>query len=230
MVMVPPPDEAPDSDSSGDIPPLSSGVEIEDLSDDSEYIDESAVSCDEDEELFCILPTKEVKIEKSLNTLLKVVRQLIRDHEWQKALPFIQQIIAQDPDESSGWLYLGIVYLYTGKPTEAAENLNRATNYEDTQKSALYFLALNDYRRGRYLQAQDYLKNLISLDSGRPGHGFSLGCVLFVYNYTLLQFMNLKRFSMYIRIMSGHLFLSVIPIYTRKGRIMLLGTWIISWN
>jgi hypothetical protein len=123
MVMVPPPDEAPDSEALGGIPPLSPGVVIQDYPDEPEYMDESVISCDEDEEISCIPPKPKIIVDTSLNTLLIVVRQLIREHEWQKAIPFIHQIISLDPNESTGWLYLGIVCIYTGKPTEASENL-----------------------------------------------------------------------------------------------------------
>ncbi|NLV26226.1 MAG: tetratricopeptide repeat protein [Methanomicrobiales archaeon] len=175
------PDIPRTTDLTGDAPRLILDLpgddEVEDLSEVPEITDDRSIVCDEDDELSWIIYEPGPK-DSSLGPYLTIIRQLLKDHEWEKALPFIHQVLSQDPENPFGSLYHGIVLLSTNQISAALSPLSTASRSEKTAKTAIFFIALGLYRTGDYLQSRDHLQRLVTLDPENIRTRFLLGLCL----------------------------------------------------
>ncbi len=126
----------------------------------------------------------EAKPVPEVNPYLTTARQLILEHEWEKALPFIKMSLNQNDDDGTAWLYKGIVELYLNQGDESEHSLQRAVTYEKTSSTAHYYQAYLRYRDGKYAASLILLTDVLKENPAHTRSRFLSGlCKVYLQKY-----------------------------------------------
>ena len=160
-----PSDETIDRITSDSLNLFGSEVIIQEVTEEPEIPDDQTLIQDEPDEIqLKDQPETREEFETGPDPYLSVGIQLIRDHEWIKALPYLSKVIYSEKEAPLGWLYLGIIHLHLNNFEQAREHLLKSYNYERTRSISLYYLAYGEYRQSNYQKALTYLEQIPGSD------------------------------------------------------------------
>jgi tetratricopeptide (TPR) repeat protein len=156
-----PSDNTMDSITSDSLNLLGSEVIIQEVTEEPEIPDDQALIQEETDEIqFKEEPDLQENSESASHPYLAIGIQLIRDHEWIKALPYLSKVIDSDEEAPLGWLYLGMIHIHLSNFEQAREYLQKAFSFERTRSISLYYLAFGEYRKSDFQKALTYLEQI----------------------------------------------------------------------